>query len=96
VKSQDSHGAERQFEAAAQIIGVTKIMRRAVIRRGDVKGRQICKGAPWVIKADDVAAFSARMGRLASRIATRPVHLRLLPNRYALIKQRCGVSGHEH
>ena len=26
-----------------------------MIRRGDVKGRQVCKGAPWVIKAEDVA-----------------------------------------
>ncbi len=28
-----------------------------MIRRGDLKGRQACKGAPWVIKAEDVAAF---------------------------------------
>ena len=26
----------------------------------DRKGRQVCKGAPWVIKTDDVAAFGAR------------------------------------
>jgi hypothetical protein len=31
-----------------------------MIRTGDLKGRQACKGAPWVIKAEDVAAFGAR------------------------------------
>jgi hypothetical protein len=31
-----------------------------MIRRGDIKGRQVCSGAPWVIKAEDVAAFAAR------------------------------------
>lgn len=36
------------------------------------------------------------MDRLASRIATRRVHLRLLPNWCAAIKQRCAVSGHGH
>ena len=30
-----------------------------MIQRGDLKGRQLCKGAPWVIKAEDVAAFGA-------------------------------------
>ena len=30
-----------------------------MIQRGDIKGRQVCKGAPWVIKAEDVAAFGA-------------------------------------
>jgi hypothetical protein len=31
-----------------------------MVRRGDIKGRQICAGAPWVIKAEDIAAFTAR------------------------------------
>jgi hypothetical protein len=30
-----------------------------MIQRGDLKGQQVCKGAPWVIKAEDVAAFHA-------------------------------------
>ena len=57
---------EITLEAAAQIIGVTKMTALRMIRRGDVKGRQICKGAPWVIKADDMAAFSARKRSLGS------------------------------
>jgi hypothetical protein len=56
----DGEWAERgeiTLEAAAQIIGVTKMTALRMIWRGNVKGRQVCKGAPWVIKAHDVAAF---------------------------------------
>ena len=28
-----------------------------MIKRGDLKGQQLCRGAPWVIKAEDVAEF---------------------------------------
>jgi hypothetical protein len=31
-----------------------------MLRRGDVKGRQVCAGAPWVIKAEDVAALAGQ------------------------------------
>jgi hypothetical protein len=31
-----------------------------MLRRGDIKGRQVCPGAPWVIKAADLAAFNGR------------------------------------
>ena len=27
-----------------------------MVRRGIIKGRQLCRGAPWVIKAEDLAA----------------------------------------
>ena len=59
----DGEWAERgeiTLDAAAQIIGVCKMTALRMIRRGDIKGRQVCKGAPWVIKAEDVAAFAAR------------------------------------
>jgi hypothetical protein len=48
------------LDAAAAIIGVCKMTALRMIRRGDIKGRQVCSGAPWVIKAEDVAAFAAR------------------------------------
>ena len=51
----DGEWAERgeiTLEAAAQIIGVCKMTALRMIRRGDIKGRQVCPGAPWVIKAD--------------------------------------------
>jgi excisionase family DNA binding protein len=47
------------LEAAAEILGVAKMTVLRMIRRGDIKGRQPCKGAPWVIKADDLAALRA-------------------------------------
>ncbi len=59
----DGEWAERReitLDAAAQTIGVHKMTALRMIRRGDLKGRQVCKGAPWVIKAEDVAAFGAR------------------------------------
>ena len=31
-----------------------------MVRRGIIKGRQLCRGAPWVIKAEDVAAYRAQ------------------------------------
>jgi hypothetical protein len=52
--------AEITLDAAAQIIGVAKMTALRMIRTGDLNGRQACKGAPWVIKAEDVAAFGAR------------------------------------
>ena len=65
----DGEWAERgeiTLEAAAQIIGVSKMTALRMIRRGDIKGRQACKGAPWVIKAEDVAAFGTRKASEAS------------------------------
>jgi Recombinase zinc beta ribbon domain len=50
---------EITLEAAAQIIGVTTMTALRMLQRGDIKGQQLCKGAPWVIKAEDVAAFGA-------------------------------------
>ena len=51
---------EITLDEAAHIIGVCKMTALRMLRRGDVKGRQVCAGAPWVIKAKDVAAFAAR------------------------------------
>ena len=59
----DGEWAERgeiTLDAAAQIVGVAKMTALRMIRRGDLKGRQACKGAPWVIKADDMIAFGTR------------------------------------
>jgi len=48
---------EITLKAAAKIIGVTPMTALRMIQRGDLKGRQLCRGAPWVIKAEDVAVF---------------------------------------
>jgi excisionase family DNA binding protein len=63
---------EITLEAAAQTIGVTKMTAVRMIRRGGLKGRQVCKGAPWVIKAEDVAAFAARK-RSSGSVTLNPV-----------------------
>jgi hypothetical protein len=47
---------EITLEAAAKIIGVIPMTALRMIKRGDLKGRQLCRGAPWVIKAEDVSA----------------------------------------
>ena len=48
---------EITLKAAPKIIGVTPMTALRMIQRGDLKGRQLCRGAPWVIKAEDVAVF---------------------------------------
>jgi hypothetical protein len=57
----DGEWAERSeitLDAAAEIIGVCKMTALRMLRRGDIKGRQACAGAPWVIKAEDLAGFA--------------------------------------
>jgi hypothetical protein len=58
-----SEWAERgeiTLEAAAQIMDVSVMTALRMVRRGIVKGRQVCRGAPWAIEAEDVAAYRAR------------------------------------
>src|SRR5262245_54016705 len=61
---------EITLQAAAKIIGVIPMTALRMIKRGDLKGGQLCRGAPWVIKADDVAAFTAE-GRPLSADSTQ-------------------------
>lgn len=59
----DGEWAERgetTLEAAAQIMDVSVMTALRMIKRGVIKGRQLCKGAPWVIKTEDVAAYQAQ------------------------------------
>jgi len=51
---------EISLETAAQIIDVSVMTALRLIQRGLIKGRQLCRGAPWVIKAEDAAAYRAR------------------------------------
>ena len=51
---------EITLEAAAQTMDVSVMTALRMVRRGIVKGRQICRGAPWAIEAEDVAAYRAR------------------------------------
>ena len=51
---------EITLEAAAQIMGISVMTALRVVRRGIIKGRQLCGGAPWVIKAEDLAVYRAQ------------------------------------
>jgi hypothetical protein len=48
---------EMTLEAVAQSINVSIMTALRMIRHGIIKGRQLCRGAPWVIKAEDLAAY---------------------------------------
>jgi DNA invertase Pin-like site-specific DNA recombinase len=48
---------EMTLEAVAQSIDVSVMTALRMIRYGIIKGRQLCRGAPWVIKAEDLAAY---------------------------------------
>ena len=48
---------ELTLEAVAQGIGVSIMTALRMVRRGIIKGRQPCSGAPWVIKVEDLAAY---------------------------------------
>jgi Helix-turn-helix domain len=59
----ESEWAERSeitLEAAAQIMDVSVMTALRMVRRGIIKGRQLCRGAPWVIKMEDMAAYRER------------------------------------
>lgn len=63
----DGEWAERgeiTLEAAANIIGVCNMTALRMLRRGDIKGRQVCPGAPWVIKAADLESFGENSNAL--------------------------------
>lgn len=62
---------EITLEAAAEIIGVCKMTALRMLRRGDIKGRQACPGAPWVIRADDLADFTGN-NRSTSPVTPNP------------------------
>src|SRR5712671_5922883 len=56
----ESEWAERgeiTLQAAAQIMDVSVMTALRMVRRGIIKGRQLCRGAPWVIKVEDMAAY---------------------------------------
>jgi hypothetical protein len=59
----DGEWAERgeiTLEAAAKIFGVCNMTALRMLRRGDIKGRQVCPGAPWGIRTADLVGFTDR------------------------------------
>jgi hypothetical protein len=62
---------EITLEAAANIVGVCNMTALRMLRRGDIKGKQVCPGAPWVIKAADLADFTVKK-RSAAPLTAKP------------------------
>ena len=48
---------EITLEEAAQIMDVSAMTALRMARRGIIKGRQVCYGAPWAFKAADIVAY---------------------------------------
>lgn len=70
----DGEWAERgeiTLEVAAKIVGVCSMTALRMLRRGTITGRQVCPGAPWVIKAEDLAGF-AKGKRPAAPLTSNP------------------------
>ncbi len=60
---------EITLEAAAQIMDVSVMTALRMVRLGVIKGRQVCYGAPWAFKAEDIAAYRAQSARQHSLTA---------------------------
>ncbi len=59
----DGEWAERgeiTLEAAAKLVGVCNMTALRMLRRGDIKGQQVCPGAPWAIRTADLIGLTAR------------------------------------
>jgi hypothetical protein len=55
-----AESGEITLVAAAQIIDVSVMTALRMARLGIIKGRQVCRGAPWAFKAADIAAYRAQ------------------------------------
>ena len=51
---------EITLEAAAKMIGVCNMTALRMLRRGEIKGRQVCPGAPWAIRTADLVGLTGR------------------------------------
>ena len=52
---------------AAETLGVARMTVFRMIRQGVLRALQVCKGAPWVIKATDVEAQCALLQKMRAR-----------------------------
>jgi hypothetical protein len=91
----DGEWAERgeiTLWAAAKRIGVCNMTALRMLRRGDIKGRQVCPGAPWVIKAADLTGFAPGKRTKAPLTPNGPQHTRFRGPARAWIAGK-GLSG---
>jgi excisionase family DNA binding protein len=65
ARYRDGEWAERgeiTLQEAAKLVGVSNMTVLRMLRRGNIKGRQVCPGAPWVITLADLTDFNGRKG----------------------------------
>ncbi len=60
-QGEQAERGELTLGEAAKIIGVARMTVFRMIRLGELKALQVCQGAPWVIKAEDVEAHRASL-----------------------------------
>jgi excisionase family DNA binding protein len=58
---------EATLEEAAEALGVSKSTVRRMISDGTLPGEHMCKGAPWIIRQDDLKRFEVRRAAEARR-----------------------------
>ncbi len=58
---------ELTLEEAAERLSVSEATVRRLIAQRAIPARQLCKGAPWVIRADDVGTDAVRCAADARR-----------------------------
>jgi DNA invertase Pin-like site-specific DNA recombinase len=51
---------EITLEATAKMVGVCNMTALRMLRRGEIKGRQVCPGAPWAIRTADLVGLTGR------------------------------------
>jgi DNA invertase Pin-like site-specific DNA recombinase len=51
---------EISLEEAAKMVGVCNMTALRMLRRGEIKGRQVCPGAPWAIRTADLVGLTGR------------------------------------
>ncbi|EIZ79415.1 resolvase-like protein [Novosphingobium sp. Rr 2-17] len=66
-----SERGEITLNEAAEIVGVCNMTALRMLRCGTITGRQVCPGAPWVIKTADLAGLSRRK-LLAAPLTSNP------------------------
>ena len=68
---------EVTLDEAAEALNVSAATVRRMISEGQLPARQLCKGAPWVIRTQDLACPDVRRGadaRRTRRPASRDLH----------------------
>jgi len=70
---------ELTLEQAAEVLQTSKMTVLRMISAGTLKARQVCKGAPWVIKRGDLARPAANYSLPPASNGPRPADPNQIP-----------------